>query len=271
MIFFGTGSGRCGTMTLANLLNEEADTACLHEGKFRNYEESGEQWLPFLTLQNLTAYHYPERALELFSQARQNLPAILHEKKIKTLGDIAYNHAPFTGVIPAIFPDAKMIVIIRDGRDFVRSAYTSDNPDPTPVGWLDDRPMSKLERYISLGRLRPRPDDMPQEEWHQLHPIEKNAWLWAETNRIIFDGLKHWQIENYRVIRFEEFFEYKKLREWLGFEDELPEAKISERLERKINQRAGVIMPPPRQWDELTKGMFFKYAGEMMQQLKYFE
>jgi hypothetical protein len=274
MLFFGTGSGRCGTMTIANLLNLEEGTACLHEGKFRDYEQAGEQWLPFLTLQNLTAYHYPDRTWSLFSQARNGLTDLLAAKDITNLGDIAYNYAPFVGVIPEFFPDAKLLVIIRDGRDFVRSAYTSDNPDPTPVGWLDDRPLSKLERYIALGRLRPHPNDIDETAWMDMHPVEKNAWLWSETNRIIFKGLEKWKPENVLVIRFEEFFAdtmagYRKLRGWLGFTSPMPEEKVRQRLERKINKRTGIILPPPAEWDEKLNQMFMKYAGDMMRQLNY--
>ena len=63
MLVFGTGSGRCGTMTLANILNAEPDVVCTHEGKFREREETGVQVIPFLTLQNLIAYHEPAQAL----------------------------------------------------------------------------------------------------------------------------------------------------------------------------------------------------------------
>ena len=52
-------------MHLANTLNAEPDCVCVHEGKFRLREESGDQKLPFLTLENRIAYEYPERAAEI--------------------------------------------------------------------------------------------------------------------------------------------------------------------------------------------------------------
>ena len=41
---------------------------CVHEGKFRLREESGDQKLPFLTLENRIAYEYPERAAEIIDE-----------------------------------------------------------------------------------------------------------------------------------------------------------------------------------------------------------
>ena len=43
-------------------VNSETDTTCLHEGKFRQEETSGEQVLSFLTLENRLAYEIPDAA-----------------------------------------------------------------------------------------------------------------------------------------------------------------------------------------------------------------
>ncbi len=41
-LFFGVGTGRCGTMTMANLLNAETGVVALHEGQFRHEEQAGD-------------------------------------------------------------------------------------------------------------------------------------------------------------------------------------------------------------------------------------
>jgi len=274
MIFFGVGSGRCGTMTLVNLLSNEDCVVALHEGKVRNLEESGEQWLPFLTLQNLKAYFYPEDALSIFQQNREQIPEIMKEKKINTFGDVAYNYAPFVKVIPKIFHDAKLIIIVRDGRDFVRSAYTDENPDLTPVGWPDERSLSRLERYISLGRLRMKDSEDSNSEWLEMSPFEKNCWLWNETNKVIFNGLKSWREENVMIVRFEDFFKdihknYEKVRLFLGLKGFLPEVN-AKLMSSKINKRKHFKIPKWEQWTEDMTASFDKYAGEMMRILKYY-
>ncbi len=272
-LFFGASAGRSGTMTLANLLNAEDRVVCLHEGKIRRLEESGEQWLPFLTLQNLEAYRHPDRAVEIFRRMRSKIVALAEEHDLVALGDIAYNNSPFVGAIPEVFPQARLMVLIRDGRDFVRSAYTGDQEDPTPVGWPKDRPLSKLEQYIALGRLRPAGSSAEDSPWHRLTPLEKNAWLWAETNRIIFDNLSRWPEDRVLVLRLEDFVAdplatYAQVRRFLRLPGPMPEA-APRLIEKKINHRSHYVLPPWKEWSPEMTSAFWDQAGEMMQRLGY--
>lgn len=274
MLFFGAATGRCGTMTLANLLTAEEDVVCLHEGQLRRGEEAVGQWLPFLTLQNVLAYHHPDRAQEIFEKARSRMPKLLAEHNLFALGDIAYNNPPFVGIIPKVFPDAKLIVIFRDGRDFVRSANAADGPDPAPVGWSgNDCPHTKRERFIAFGRLRPKDSEDRDSEWQSMTPLDKNAWLWSETNRLILEGLPAWKSENVFVIRFEAFFanpvgSYAELRNFLGL-DGPPPAGLATILSRPLNQRAEYTLSKWHDWPEQTHRAFTTHAGEMMQRLGY--
>ena len=101
-IFFGASTGRTATMHLANVLNAEPDCTCLHEGKFRYLEASGDQILPFLTLENRIAYEYPEKRDELVAAKRSMIDDLNPEGSL--FGDIAYldaHHKP--GVLPLYF------------------------------------------------------------------------------------------------------------------------------------------------------------------------
>lgn len=273
-MFFGAGAGRCGTMTLANLINAEEGIAALHEGKFRHRETPGDQWLPFLTLQNLRTYHDPETAISTLESMRSaQVAEIIKTHNLKALGDIAYNYAPFVAAIPRVFPDAKLIYIHRDGRDFVRSVLTDEVPDPTPVGWLDRKPSDKVERYISLGRLRPRPTDPLNKTWSELSAISKNAWLWSETNRLILDGLEDWNPDNLLTLRFSEFFsnletKYNVVREFLGITKAKP-PQLEELMCRPINSRRRRMLPAKEEWTDQMNSDFFTYAEATMNRLGY--
>ena len=273
LLFFGTGTGRCGTMTLVNLLNSENHVACLHEGKFRHREVSGEQWLPFLTFENILAYQDPGQAEEIFLQKRGNLLKIATEHNLIAFGDIAYNYASFVHIINKQYPIAKLLVIVRDGRDFVRSAYSAEVPDPTPVGWVDEREFSKLERFIALGRLRPHDSEDPNSRWHSMDPIARNAWLWSETNRLIFEGLKQWSVGTTMIIRFEEFFAapisgYAKVRDFLGLCGSMP-MNVREILATPINRRVKSNLPHWSKWSREIMDTFLCEAEEMMRFLNY--
>ncbi len=241
-LFFGVGSGRCGTMALANALNSEKSVLALHEGKVRKGEESGDQELPFLTLQNFQAYCDPGSALPLFVKTRGDMEAIADRLEKRFVGDIAYNYAPFVSAIRELYPESKLIFIYRNGRDFVRSAYTKESPDPTPVGWLDsDRKLDGVERYIALGRLRPSEKDPLAASWPSLSPIAKNAWLWSETNRIAMKSIRDWPKQSVYWLKYEDFFSdpiigYESLRQFLGFDWSVSSETLAV-FDRKINAR----------------------------------
>ncbi len=261
-------------MSLTNWLNSEKDTVCLHEGKERLIEAPGKQWLPFLTLQNFKAYADPREGPKILLQTRGNLAEVLACSGKSRLGDIAYNYAPFVGDLAAAFPDAKLLILVRDGRDFVRSVVTNEIPDPTPVGWLSaDRTITNQEKFIALGRLRPLPDSPHFEAWESYSLIEKNAWLWSETYRLILDGVKAWPQEMVLIIKSEELFQnsiacYARIRAFLGIDH--PMSSITEELlKTPINSRGDHVLPHWREWSAEMIDEFDRQASEMMQRLDY--
>lgn len=176
------------------------------------------------------------------------------------------------GAIPEVFPQARLIVLIRDGRDFVRSAYTGDQEDPTPVGWPKDRPLSKLEQYIALGRLRPAGSSAEDSPWHRLTPLEKNAWLWAETNRIIFDNLSRWPEDRVLVLRLRILWPIPwrptpRSAGSCGCPAPCPRPRPGS--SKKINHRSHYVLPPWKEWSPEMTSAFWDQAGEMMRRLGY--
>ncbi|WP_341253298.1 sulfotransferase [Euzebya pacifica] len=272
-LFFGVGTGRCGTMLLANLLHGEADVACLHEGKLRHGAEPGDQWLPFLTLQNLAAYHTPERADELFEAARGSMSVVRRDHGVGLLGDIAYNYAPFVPAIRTRFPAARIVVMVRHGVGFVRSAHSVQGPDPTPVGWPEPRRLDRVERFIGLGRLRPRPGDDAARRWTTMDAVARNAWLWAETNRIVLDAVAGCPTDRLLVVPHEALVEdalgtYRTVRRFLGITGPLP-ASARETLQHRINARPSKALGPWADWSPERRASFLEHAGHMMQRLGY--
>lgn len=272
--FFGASTGRTGTMHLANVLNAEAGCTCVHEGKFRYRESSGEQQLPFLTLENRLAYEHPEQAAAIIEDKRAlldevNVPGLTH------FGDIAYNYCPFIGAVAERFPASRILAIVRDGRSFVRSATVLQGEDRAPVGWPPvDKPLTSLERYISMGRLQPRQNSPEAELWREWSAIEKNVWLWAETNRILFDALDRLDAMRYLVVRFEDFVSdplqvYNRIRSFLGFRSELAESVRQVLLSPVINARGANRLPDYDDWLPGHRAHFNRYAGAVMQRLGY--
>ena len=274
-LFFGVGAGRCGTMGLANLLNSEAATICLHEGKFRHGEEAGEPLLPFLTLQNGQAYANPSTADGLFRRFRSSIRSAAETRQCLHFGDVAYNYAPFLGSISRELPEARIIAVFRNGGDFVQSATATAGQDKAPVGWPPrDKPLTPVEQFIALGRWRPRPDSRWAEAWDGWDHFERNAWLWAETNRVMLDAIEQIDPARVCVLRFEDFFgsletAYPVLRDFLGITEALGTETRKLMAGRPINHRPERALPPPGQWSDDMRERFETIAGDVMRRLNY--
>jgi hypothetical protein len=273
-LFFGASTGRTATMHLANSLNAEPDCVCVHEGKFRHRETSGEQLLPFLTLENRLAYESPERALGVIDSKRAIIDQ-LNLEGVSHFGDIAYNNSPFLVPLSVRFPQAKFVIIVRDGRSFVRSATVMEGEDETPVGWPPtNKKLTPLEEYISLGRLQPRRGSPLEQPWRTWDAFEKNVWLWAETNTIILDALDVIASDRWLLVRFEDFVSdtlrvYLKIREFLGFEQDLSEEARSVLMSKVVNASGSYAIASYSDWSSAQKEHFHHYAGSIMDRLGY--
>lgn len=273
-LFFGASTGRTATMHLSNCLNAEEGCTCVHEGKFRHREMSGEQVLPFLTLENRIAYEQPERAQEIINAKRAVIDT-LDLRTVSHFGDIAYNNSPFLVPLSIRFPRAKFIVIVRDGRSFVRSATVLEGEDETPVGWPPvDKKTTRLEDYISLGRLQPRRGSPLQAEWAEWGALERNVWLWAETNSLILDALAEIDKARWLLVRFEDFVsnplqEYMQIRDFLGFERGLSEEAKEIVLSPVVNASRNYSIPAYEDWSAEQRAHFARHAGPVMKQLDY--
>ncbi len=262
-------------MGLANLLNSESGTVCLHEGKFRHGEEPGEPVLPFLTLQNGQAYARPATADALFERFRGSAAAIAESRSCLRFGDVAYNYAPFLGSISRLLPDAKIIAIFRNGVDFVQSAAAVRGQDNTPVGWPPrDKDLTPVEQFIALGRWRPRPESPWADDWESWDHFERNAWLWAETNQVMLDAIDQIDPRRLCVLRFEDFFgsldtAYPIVRDFLGITSPIGTETRKLMAGRPINHRQERALPPASHWSDAMRERFEMIAGNVMRRLNY--
>jgi len=267
-IGFVTGTGRCGTMTLANVLSRAPGCLSLHEGQVRDGLEASGRPLPHLTLQNLAAYLEPETAGEILATFRAGqIAALLGEHD--AVCDVAYYYAPFARALPARFPTSRLAVIVREGKAFVRSAYTSEVPDPMPCGFVDPRELSTHERFCAAGRLRPRAGTPADAAWAAWTPFQKNCWLWAETNRLLLDALPAWG-ERGALFRFEDLLSggaagLEPLLAFLGLEVE--PAAVEAVLAQSLNARTGKVLPPANEWSDDLHAQFEAIAGETARRL----
>lgn len=271
---FVFSTGRCGTTSLGILLQYAKDVLALNEGQYRDEFLGGEQVLKAMTLQNLQAYKEPGKAQELFNQARtQLIPDVMKQFGKSYFIELSYFLAPFVQAVQSAYPGVRMLYIHRDGRDFVRSAYTSEVPDPAPVGYVDERPLHPVERFVSMGRLLPSEGTEDFRRWPDMTTFEKNVWLWAETNRIILTGFVGKRDNFTHQISMEHLFTSEGMEEVFDFlkVKNVPRQAVDDALNRKINTRKRFLLPPWSEWDPDLKRSFKTIGQDMLHRLGYAE
>ncbi len=169
---FVLSTGRVGSETMAHILKKSGNALVYHEP------------LPEL-------FGLSKKAYELF-------PGYLGDEKMKSLlmeGFLTarralFDHAlycdrgyieagpPATFLAPVIhetIPQVKFIHLIREPMSVVRSALRRK--------WYSGHPYDPT-------RIIPLADSQFRESWDDFSPVEKNCWLWAETNRWIHQFLQ---------------------------------------------------------------------------------
>lgn len=159
-MFFVLNTGRCGSMSIQDFLNQSQDCHCVHEPDPRLIAEA-------------TQYAYGDydhyKMVELLRTSR---PTMVEGKQY------GESNLKLSFVFPALneaFPDAKYIWLLRDGRKTVASMYAR--------GWYTG---AKELHDWEVWRIRgDRTGDFSPRKWAKLTPFEKCCWNWTYVNRLI--------------------------------------------------------------------------------------
>lgn len=184
MFHFIASTGRTATTFLADALNRVDGCLACHEGH-EGGAHGGDGTLPLINLENRKCFYSADFARQTIDAKRSEpvINAALESNGSKVLVDVAYYNAGLAEALLAQHPETRMVGIIRDCESFVRSATAMTGEDPMPVGWPDGaKPLSQREKFIGMGRLKPAADTPETASWKAWSAIEKNIWLWRETN-----------------------------------------------------------------------------------------
>ncbi len=273
---FVTGTGRCGTATIATILSKAKNSIVMHEGKVEPPMDKEIFCIKPLFVENLEAYLNPNSAEDILN--RKLVPQLnelsLKFQKIEHFCDVAFYYSPFVSVIPNIFSKCRLAIIVRDGRHYVRSSTTTQVPDPKPIGYGPADSITCIKSpSLFKGRLRPIENSDLHNVWSTLTPFQKNSWVWAETNRILLDQISKLDTSTYKIFYFEELFSnsdsIQTLLKFLGFKYIDP-AEINNVLTKKLNAREIKTLSHPDQWTIDMKNQFNTIAGDMMTKLGYY-
>jgi len=161
-IFFLLGAGRSGTQLVSSLLNQNSNAVVLHEPSF--YED-------VLVMdecrnnQNMAyKYLYDFRRYEIFREMKRHKNQIIY-------GEVTGTLRFHCSALKKIFPNASLLILVRDGRDFVRSV----------MGWR------QFYSYGSRGAwaLSPNKGEEYYAEWERMSRFEKVCWFWMDSQKAV--------------------------------------------------------------------------------------
>lgn len=233
--FFTMSAGRCGTMSLARMLDTAENAKVWHHPK------------PFMINEALKAYHGEVNPSETFWRCRSTFLQAAWAKGL-IYGETDLNMTPFCTAISKDLPNAKFIVLTGNPKDFVRSGmrrkYYMNNP------W-------------DSGRLRPKEDDPDFETFATMLPFEKVCWLWGETYRRIEAFVDEIGRERVMLVKAEDLMRdistVKNIFDFIGLSG-YDENKIVPLLENKLNEQQEGCFPEYKNWSGKQKEALSKYC-----------
>jgi hypothetical protein len=237
--FFILGMGRSGTNFLAAMLDRCPDALVFHEpisedfNAFVEAHKSDEAGLDYFEHFRLGKMHELTRDLDIRHYGEVNSALRYHARAIKT-----------------VIPEARLLHLVRDGREVVRSVMERRHYTDGSAGHHD---------------LHPLPSDPLYDCWKELSRFEKVCWLWTDANRRLAEDVS-------RRVAFESLVgDYDYFREnLLSYLDlEMSEALWAEAVQAPTNVTRKFTFPPWQQWDEAQHAAFETICGEQMSRFGY--
>ncbi len=242
MIIF-TGSGRSGTGLYAKLFNGH------HEHRVGELMDLVKAQMADFNNPETDPLKDPEIRFQIVKKHFEN-------EDLAEFCDSSNGYIHFPDALHRLNPGIKIVVGMRDGRDFARSGITR--------GYHTDR--------YHLFSMVPEKDDPIYPYWDRLSPIQKMAWMWNYRNCKVLQRLQDVPNENWAIVRLEDLTDgtpkseavLTQLENFVGRKADRQWATV------KYNaQKTPFALPPKEEWTDDMNQQFAEIAGPLMSQLRY--
>ena len=239
-IFFILGMGRSGTNFLASMLGKCPDALVFHEPMEEDFtafveaHKSNDGALLYFTDFRLARMHELAKGQNIQHYGEVNSALRFHAKAISTA-----------------LPKARLLHLVRDGREVVRS--------------IMERRHYTAETNAGHHDLHPLPSDPLFERWDTLSRFEKVCWLWTDANRRLAEDIPKWVAFESLVSDYDYFKE--NLLDYIGLE--MSESQWSDMVRAPTNVTKKFSFPPWQQWDAVQQAAFETICGEQMAHFGY--
>jgi len=242
-MFFIVSTGRSGTTTLACTLDQSPNCTCLHEPKPRFVRKA-------------PLYHYGELSEEKVAKA---LRATRQCSQTCVYGESSHKLTFILPILAEIFPRAKYIWLIRDGREVVASSLARGLYKPTEQ--VEAENPNHPEHLLDWHRYRlngARDGSMQAERWDSMSRFEKNCWRWSRINQLIEQHTCHLNLPT-RKVRLENMAgRLPRLSLWLNIAEPISGFKVGRHNATQENR------PSWKDWTINERRIFERWCGEMM-------
>ncbi len=180
-MFFVLSSGRSGSYTISQTLNSYENCKCYHQRDPQFRVEASE-------------YYYGkclgDKIEEVLRVTRSQ-----YAEKVEAYGEVNLQFGLIVPVIERVFPDAKYIWLLRDGRDVVASMYYRRWYDLTDKKVPDEWKNARLQGDLT--------GDFSTSEWRNMSRFAKCCWLWKKYNHIIESHLQQFDKKRWMRVRLD--------------------------------------------------------------------
>lgn len=261
--FFIVSSGRSGTAMMVKALSSAPEITIEHEYMVH-------------IVQPLAVRRY--HGLVTVGAARAALAAThgaaLRYAQTPLWGDSSNKLSWLIPDLAALFPEARFIHLVRDGRKVASSYFHK-----LAAECYDERSTQILAAHLADPGFKPAPppekkywwpqaraNDPLAEEFSRFDQFQRIAWHWAEVNRVILDGLTAVPAERCHFVRLEDLraqpSAVAQIFSFLGLTQRAGQFAAFARP-HNVNRAVDLLLTPAQavQFDRL--------AGPMMERLGY--
>lgn len=247
---FVLSTGRVGSMTLAALLSKSSNILVCHEPK------------PYLFSVSRANYMYGKNiSIDFWFHLWECLRGE-HLNYALNYG-LGYVETSPQGtflapIIASIVPHVRFIHLVRNPFDVVRSGISRN--------WFNGH-------IADMHRIVPTKNNIYSARWSKMSVIEKNLWLWYETNRWIIDQLNNFpDVRNIRICAEDMFRGDQRtldvLANFCGV-NSLDKKHVQKILARRLNQQPILVNSTFDSWGQSEKKLARDILPNLMREIGY--
>ena len=241
-LFFIVSTGRSGSQTICTLLNQHKKINCLHEPRIQLTRLSTEYENNTISEEVLK-----EELLSLYNNASVIQSEIIYGESNQKLSNMIY-------ILAELFPLAKFIWLIRDGKKVVNSTHSR--------GWFGDEYLAKVKfnkRGWNKWRLNgSKVGVFTNQEWENMSPFERNCWYWSYWNLRIKQQLTKIDSNRWLFIKLENLNQNAdKICEFLDIE------KTKFAFSHSNKSKKHHVKTKNKKWTKKQKDEFEKHCASL--------